>query len=198
MRRVVIWAFLLLSSATLLAQEPQGTPTRVRGTVERLEGSALTVKSRTGDTVALTLAPDFRVSGVVRKELGDIKPGDYVASTSMRGTDGKLHAIEVHFLTPAAPSGQSPYDLAPDSIMTNAIVEGVAAAPNGRSLKLSYKGGEAELVVGEDVPVVVAMPGDLTLVQPGRAIFVAALRRPDGTLVALRATVEKDGVKPPM
>jgi hypothetical protein len=82
--------------------------------------------------------------------------------------------------------------------MTNATVDGVAAAPKGRSLRVTFKGGEAEVVVGEEVPVVATVPGDLALIRPGLAIFVAALRQPDGSLLGLRATVEKDGVKPPM
>jgi hypothetical protein len=198
MMRALMWAFLVLSSGAVLAQAPQGTPTRLRGTVETLGAGTLAVKSRTGETVVVALAPDFRVSGVVRKELADIKPGDYVASTSMRGTDGKLHALELHFLPQTAASGQTAYDLVPDSVMTNATVDGVAAAAKGRSLKVTFKGGEAEVVVGEEVPVVATVPGDLALIRPGLAIFVAALRQPDGSLLGLRATVEKDGVKPPM
>ena len=31
-------------------QAPQGTPTRIRGTVDKLDGQALTVKSREGQT----------------------------------------------------------------------------------------------------------------------------------------------------
>ena len=37
-------------------QAPQGAPTRIRGTVEKLDGEALTVKSREGQTVTIVLA----------------------------------------------------------------------------------------------------------------------------------------------
>src|SRR6202008_2277985 len=76
-------------------QAPQGTPTRIRGTVEKLDGHALTVKSREGQTVTIALADNVAVAYLVKKNVGDIKPGDYIASTGIKGTDGKLHAIEV-------------------------------------------------------------------------------------------------------
>jgi hypothetical protein len=65
----------------------------------------------------------------------DIKAGDYVASTGVKSTDGKIHAIEVRIFPEAARGtgeGQYPWDLMPDSIMTNATVGKVDQAPQGR------------------------------------------------------------------
>ena len=115
------------------------------------------------------MAPDFAVSGVVKRSLSDIKAGDYIASTSVREPDGKLRALEVHFLPPGADEGQFAWDLAPDSLMTNATVAGVAAAPQGQVLRVTYKGQEAEITVPPDVPVVAFVPGDISLVKPGAA-----------------------------
>jgi hypothetical protein len=70
-------------------QAPQGTPTRIRGAVEKLDDQALTVKSREGQTVTITLADNVAVAYLVKKNVGDIKPGDYIASTGIKGTDGK-------------------------------------------------------------------------------------------------------------
>ena len=102
-------------------QAPQGTPTRVRGTVEKLDGQALTVNSREGETVAISLADHVAVAYLVKKNVGDIKPGDYIASTGIKGNDGKLHAIEVRIFPESlrgAGEGQYPWDLKPDSVMT--------------------------------------------------------------------------------
>src|SRR6266576_1581549 len=79
----------------------EGTRTRIRGTVDKLDGQTLTVKSRDGQQMAITLAPDFTVQGVAKRSLADIKAGDYVASTSVKGTDGKLHAVEIHIFPEA-------------------------------------------------------------------------------------------------
>ena len=185
---------------------PQAPPTRVRGMVEALDGQTLTVKSREGPIVTIALAPNFAVRSVLKRSLADIKAGDYVASTSVRGADGRLHAIEVHIFPEAmrgVAEGQSAWDLVPGSLMTNATVSGISAAPPGQSaggqtLKVTYKGGEAEVSVGPEVPVVTYGPGDASLLKPGAAVFVIARPGPDGRLAAPQVTAEKDGVKPPM
>lgn len=157
--------------------------------------------SRDGQTVAVGLAPDVSVIGVAKRNLSDIKAGDYLASTSVRGTDGHLHALEIHIFPEAmrgVGEGQRPADLVPDSLMTNATVSGVTAAPQGHVLKVSYKGGEADVIVGPDTPIVTYVEGDASLLKPGATIIAVAQKQTDGSLTARRITAEKDGVKPPM
>jgi hypothetical protein len=198
MRSSLMGVFFALATVPTFAQAPEGPPMRIRGTVDRLEERTLVVRTPAGQSVPVTIAPDFAVSGVVKRSLSDIKAGDTIASTSVRGPDGRLRALEVHFLPPGANEGQFAWDLAPDSLMTNATVAGVAAAPQGQVLKVAYKGQEAEITVPPDVPVVAFEPGDMSLVRPGATIFIFGRRSPDGSLSATRATLEKDGVKPPM
>jgi hypothetical protein len=180
---------------------PQGTPTRIRGTVDKLDGQNLTVKSREGPELTIVLAPNFTVRYLVKKSLADIKSGDFVATTSTKGTDGKNHSVELRIFPEAMRGlgeGQYAWDLTPDSLMTNATVTGVASAPQGQTLKVSYKGGESEIVVGPDTPVLTYESGDASLLKPGAAVFLVALKKPDGTLTAQGVTAEKDGLKPPM
>ena len=195
-------AFIVLLVAPSLAQAPPASsPTRVRGTVEKLDGQNLAVKTREGPVATIALAPNFTVNGIVKKDLADIKQGDYVGVASTKGTDGKLHALEVLIFPEAmrgTAEGQFPWDLQPESLMTNAAVAGVAAAPTGRTLKLAYKGGESEIVVGPDAPIVTFQPADASLLKPGATVFIVAQKQTDGTLTAARVTAEKDGVKPPM
>jgi hypothetical protein len=198
---IAVAALGLFVGPALAQNQPQGARTHVRGTVEKLDGQTLLVKSRDGASVSVMLAANYTVSGVVKKSVSDIKPGDFVASTSVKGTDGKLHAIELHFLPQnlrARIEGQTPADLVPNSLMTNAIVSGTAAGADGEVLKISFKGSEAEVVVGPDVPVVAYVPGDPSLLKPGAAVSMIGEKMPDGMLTAARVTAEKDGVKPPM
>jgi hypothetical protein len=191
----------LLALPAAAQNTPQSTPTRIRGTVEKLDGQTLTVKSREGPELTIVLAPDVAVSYLVKKGLGDIKAGDYVATTSMKGTDGKNHAVELRIFPESlrgVAEGQFPWDLMPDSLMTNATVSGVTAAPQGQTLKVNYKGNESEIVVGTDTPIFGYGSGDATLLKPGAAVFLVAQKKPDGSLSAARVTAEKDGVKPPM
>jgi len=195
-------ALITLMALPAAAQNtPEGTPTRIRGTVEKLDGQILAVKSRDGQQLTIALAPNFTVSAVVKKSLADIKAGDYVGAAWTKGTDGKLHAIEVLIFPEAlrgAGEGERPWDLTPDSLMTNATVAGIASATQGHVLKVTYKGGESEIIVAPDKPVVTFAPGDASLLKPGAAIFTTALKKADGSLSASRVTAEKDGVKPPM
>jgi hypothetical protein len=191
----------LLALPAAAQNAPEGTPTRIRGTVEKLDGQILTVKSREGPQLTIALAPNFTVSAVVKKSLADIKAGDYIGAASTKGTDGKLHALEVLIFPEAmrgTGEGERPWDLTPDSLMTNATVSGVTAAPQGQALKVTYKGGESEIIVAPNTPIVTFGPGDASLLKPGAAIITTALKKPDGSLSATRVTAEKDGVKPPM
>jgi hypothetical protein len=189
-------AVLALSAA---AQNP---PARIRGTVEKLDGQTLMVKSRDGQTLSIALAPDFTVRAVVAKAVADIKPGDFVAATSVKSPDGKLRAIEVHILPESlrgvAREGQFPWDLVPDSLMTNATAAQITSAPQGQVIKVTYKDGDAEVTIPPGTPIVGYVPGDPSLLKPGAAVFIIAQRSADGSLTASGVTAEKDGVKPPM
>ena len=191
----------LLALPAAAQNPPQGTPTRIRGTVEKLDGQALTVKSREGQELTITLAPNVTVAHLVKKSLGDIKAGDFVATTSSKGTDGKNHSVELRIFPDAMRGlgeGQYAWDLMPDSLMTNATVAGITGAPQGQTLKVTYKGSESEIVVGPDTPIFGYGAGDTSLLKPGAAIFIVALKNPEGSLSASRVTAEKDGGKPPM
>jgi Domain of unknown function (DUF5666) len=191
----------LLALPAAAQNAPEGTPTRIRGTVEKLDGQTLTVKSREGQQLTIALAPNFTVAAVVKKSLDDIKAGDFVGAASTKGTDGKLHALEVLIFPEAlrgTGEGERAWDLTPDSLMTNATVAGMASAAQGQALKVTYKGGESEIIVAPSTPVVTFAPGDASLLKPGAAVFIGAIKKPDGSLTAARVNAEKDGVKPPM
>jgi hypothetical protein len=194
----LVAALLAAIALPALAQAPQGTPTNVRGRIAKLSDHSLAVKEAGGKTVTVMLAPDTAVRALVRKKFSDIKTGDNVASTSMRGKDGKLHAIEVHFLPPVVPESQFPYDLRPGSVMTNAHVSGVATAKRGGVLTVTFKGQTAEVIVDAKTTIVGAVPASMSDLKPGKAVFLRALKHPDGSISANNVTVEKNGIKPPM
>src|SRR5579863_5380667 len=179
---------------------PQGTPTRIRGTIEKLDGKVLAVKAKDGQQVTITLADDVAVQYLVKKNLSDIKTGDFLASTGVKGTDGKIHAVEVRIFPKATPDGgrQFAWDLSPDSVMTNATVGTVTQTPNGPLVHVTFNGGESEYTIGPDVPILAPATGDTSLLKPGVAVFVLAVKKDDGSISSSRLYVEKDGIKPPM
>jgi hypothetical protein len=192
-------AFLALPA---LAQTPSvGTTTRVVGTVDKLDGNNLMVKANDGQPVTVVLADNAAVFGVEKRTLSDIKPGDFLASGGVKGTDGKIHAVDVrifHETLRGTGEGQRPWDVKPDGIMTNATVGSVTESPEGGVIHVKYKEGESEYTVGPEVPIVAYVAGDRSLLKPGVAVFIVAQKKPDGTLTTGRVTTEKNGVKPPM
>lgn len=195
---VVVLAGLVALPA--LAQAPQGTPARIRGTIEKLDGKVLTVKAKDGSSVDIALADNVAVQYLVKKSLSDIKAGDFLASTGVKGTDGKIHAIEVRIFPKATPDGgrQFDWDLGAGSVMTNATVGTVTQTPNGPLVHVTFNGGESEYTIGPDVPILAPAQGDTSLLKPGAAVFVLAVKKQDGSIDSSRLYVEKDGVKPPM
>src|SRR5262249_5733805 len=51
---------------------------RVRGTIERLDGSTYVVKARDGAELKVALADNPQIAGVVKASLSDIKQGSFV------------------------------------------------------------------------------------------------------------------------
>ena len=113
--------FVLGSAAW--AQQP---PTvRIRGTIEAVDGSLLTVKSREGSEIKVRVADNAPVFGVARAALSEIKQGSYIGVSAMPEPDGTQKALAVHIFPEnqrGAAEGFRPWDLRPNSTMTNATV----------------------------------------------------------------------------
>jgi hypothetical protein len=189
---------LLLASGFAAAAEPT---TRVRGVIERVEGPVLTIATREGPSVQLTLAPDATITALIPADLAAAGKGSFIGTSAVPQPDGRLRAQEVHILPEAmrgAGEGHRAWDLTPDSTMTNATVEAAVSDVAGRVLTLSYPGGKQDLVVPPGTPIVTLAPGDAFLLQPGNHVFLGATQSPDGNLTASRITVGKDGLVPPM
>jgi hypothetical protein len=119
----------------------------------------------------------------------------------MKGADGSLDALEVLVFPEAARGtgeGHYPWDLKPDSMMTNATVATVAKTPDGQTLTLKYKDGTQTIKVKPGTPIVTFVPGDKADAKVGAKVFLGATKAADGSLTAGRVLVGKDGTTPPM
>lgn len=190
MKRLAL-VFLLLATATAFAQAP---PTRVRGTITSLDGDVLSVKSREGKDLKLHLTSNVGVTTAKKTTLDDLK-GKYVGVTAVQ-KDGKMTALEVHAIPPQAKPGHFPWDLAPNSTMTNANLDGIAQASGGNEITLNYQGGSQKIVVPPGTPIVAFDPGSRADLKRGEYIWTNARQEGD-KIVVERLNVSKDGVKPP-
>jgi len=175
---------------------------RVRGTIVGLEGSTLTVKTREGPNATLMLKPGWKVAGVAKASVEDIKPGDFVGIASLPTASGGDGAVEVLVFPPSMKGtgeGSYPWDLKPKSSMTNATVTSAVKGVEGRTLDLSYSGGkEKKISIPDGVPIVTFGPATETDLKPGATVFVPAQRGDDGALAAAFVLVGNNGVNPPM
>jgi hypothetical protein len=133
--------------------------------------------------------------------MADIKENSFVGIASMKGPDGTLNALEVLVFPEAARGsneGHYPWDLQPESMMTNATVATVATAPDGQTLTLKYKDGTQTIKVKPGTPIVTFAPGDKADAKVGAKVFLGATKGADGSLTAGRLLVGKDGMTPPM
>jgi hypothetical protein len=189
---------LLLACTGAAAQS--AAPWRIRGTIEAFEAPRLFVKERSGQYVNLTLADNVNFQEVLPIKPDAIQPGTFVGTAAVPRADGKLESLEVVVFPEAARGsgeGHYPWDLKPQSSMTNATVAELVPAPGGKQLLLRFKGGEKTVVVPDGVPVVTFRPGSRNLIVPGAKVFVVAETR-DGLPVATRLVVGRDGFEPPM
>ena len=189
---------LVATLSVPIAWSQQAPPIRVRGTIERVEGPVYVIKARDGAELKLTIADKPQIAALVNATLADIK-GSFVGVTSMPQPDGGLSALEVHVFPEAmrgTGEGHYPWDLRPQSTMTNANVEQVGATVDGRTLTLKYKDGQKKIFVPADTPIVIYEVGDRTDLKPGAPVFIVAVKQPDGTLEGRAWRVGRNGAAP--
>jgi uncharacterized protein Veg len=193
-RRAVGAAAFGLILATSIAFAQQAQTVRVRGTVEAADGPVITVKARDGKTYKIKLNDNAAVRGI-------IKENSFIGVTGMPQADGSQKAVEIHiFPEPMRGTGEGhrPWDLMPNSTMTNATVAQMVKGVQGDEITLKYKDGEKKIHVAPDTVIVTYVTGDKSELKPGAKIFIAgANKKEDGTLEAAAVSVGRDGITPP-
>jgi hypothetical protein len=202
LKRGIVAAAGLALLLTVSAEAQAPAPVRVRGTIEKADGGTLLVKTREGNQVTVKLTDNAQVNGVAKAVLADIKQNSFVGITAMPQPDGTQKAIEVHIFPEArrgAGEGHRPWDLVPNSTMTNANVEQLVTAVDGPMLTMKYKDGEKKISVPNNAIVVQFVNGDRSELKPGAKIFIAAgTKKEDGTIETGGVNVGRDGITPPM
>jgi hypothetical protein len=194
---------VLLNVLPAIAQQPELSP--LRGTIESVDGSLVTIKSRDGSDLKLHVPDDVQVRGLTSVALSQIKPGSFVGVAGLPQADGTQKALSVLLFPEALPQavrgeleGFRPWDLRPDSTMTNASLDRIVTATDGHRLTLTYKGGEKTVIVTPQTPIVILVPGDKSELKIGAKILASTFKKGDGTYEAPRFLVGRDGLTPPI
>src|SRR5258705_7695459 len=178
-RIAALLSALLVASAA--AQTPG--PTRVRGTITAIDGNMLSVKSREGQDLKIELAPNATFAYMKALKLSDIAPGTPLGTSAVKGPEGKIVARELHVFSKDRPipnEGHRPWDLEPGSTMTNAMVTTMVQANNGHELTLKYKDGAQQVIVPNNIPIVMAVDGDRSLLVAGLKTVIPVLKEAGG------------------
>jgi hypothetical protein len=198
MRWILIGAAIVacLSASAVSAQQQT---VRVRGTIERVDGPMLVIKTREGGEAKVNLTENAGVFGVVNASLADVKPGAFIGVGAMPQPDGSQRAIQVMIFADVQRGlgeGHRPWDR-PNSTMTNATVDTTVAGVDGQVLTVKYKDGEKKIIVPPEATIRRYEVGSRSELRPGANIAITnALKKPDGSLEAARVNVGRDGVVP--
>jgi hypothetical protein len=192
-------AGVLIAASSVIASAQQAQTVRVRGTIEKVDGNALTLKTGDGEQ-KLTLTGNAQIVAVVKASMADIKENTFLGSAAMPQPDGTQKALAVHIFPEAmrgTGEGHRPFTT-PGSTMTNGTAAGATVTGvDGAAIKVKYKDGEKLIIVPPNVPIVRYEIGSAADLKAGAAFTItAATKKPDGTLEAARINVGRDGTVP--
>jgi hypothetical protein len=175
-------------------------PTRVRGTLDKVDGQQIVVSTRSGDKVTLKLADNASVRWIEAIKISAIKPGSFIGTAAIAQPDGTLKALEIQVFPESmrgVGEGHRPWDKGANSSMTNGTV-GDLKVSKGRLLTLTYKGGEQKVFVPANAPIITYEPATTADLKKGAHVIVTASQGADGTMTAMNVGVGKNGLTPPM
>ena len=199
------FAAAVVAAFAVTSVSAQAQNVRVRGTIEKLDGNVLMVKSRDGAELKLTLKDNAAIRGVVKASLTDVKAATNVAITSRPRADGTLEAVELRIFPPGPfNSFHGDWDLTPGSptFMTNGAMQQSVAAVDGQVLTVEHKmpGDKTDIkkiLVTPKTIIATTVASTKADLKPGLKVFVAgAPKLPDGSLDVGAIQVEKE-IAPP-
>ncbi|MDR6636154.1 Cu/Ag efflux protein CusF [Phyllobacterium sp. 1468] len=193
---------VMMQSSKPNISDPASDHANVRGVIVGLVGRSLVVKTRDGGDMAITLSDDCLVNSVAMASINDIKPGDFVGISNVPKSEGMSSALEV-VIFPAAlkgtGEGDRPWDLKPNSSMTNATVANTVKGVDGRTVTVTYQGGgQKRIDIPDKTPIVTLSLATMDDLKSGATVFVPAEHGSDGTWTTHRVVFGTNGVVPPM
>jgi hypothetical protein len=179
---------------------------RIRGTIEKVDGQNLEVKSREGKNIKVIVDEKARYTAIVKAALSDLTPDTYIGVTAMPNADGSQQAVAIHIFQPAqrgTGEGFRPWDLQPGSTMTNAAIATTVAGTDGQVVTVRYKDkdkvDEKKVIVTPKTVIVRYVPGDRADLKAGVHVFLNNAKPvDDNTIEAPTVSYGRDGIRPPM
>ena len=191
------FCFAVVLSAVSIVADAQ-TSTRIRGNIAAVSGDIFAVKTADGKAVDVVVTDKTNIVFGQPLKLSDIKPGDFIAVTSVKRKDGTLTAYDVRRMMKPTNPGPRPFDGRDDQTMTNATVSATVQGANGHELTVSYEGGSQKIIVAESAVISALGPGQRSQLVPNNYVSLLAEPGADGKLAARSIEVRKETPKAPM
>jgi Domain of unknown function (DUF5666) len=196
-RATAVSAAIILAPAFAHAEQQ----VRVRGTIETIDASSLTVQAASGQNIVVNLAKELTVLQYAPLAVADIAPKAYLGVAAHKVADGSFEALTVIVFPDAMRGygeGTMDWDLMPGSRMTNATAGEVVSKPEGREIKLTFNGGTQTINVPDKAHVVTFAPADKALLKAGTKVIVFGSKNADGSVNGGVVGFSKDGSLPPL
>ena len=162
--------------ATSISAFAEDAPARVRGTLQKMDGNNLTIAAKGGREANVPLKDGAPVIAVTKGAMSDIKSNTFVGITAMPQPDGIQKAVEVHVFEKSlrgTGEGHYPWDLMPNSTMTNGAVAQQVDKVEGNTLQVKYKDGEKTIVVpARDWEASLLLAGSKDDLKTGAHVFI--------------------------
>ncbi len=194
-RTLLLGSFIALLAVPAMAQGNNAID--VRGTVEKVDATSISVKTDDGQVDTIKIAPSAIYIEQAPAKLSDIKNNDFVASAAVRKDDGKLHSTELRIFSEkmrGLGDGQRPMNDARNQTMTNATVQGTAIVNGSNVMRVkfgdskiggkgqTYPGGESDLILDPGVPVFKFTDADKSIVHAGSKVRVQGIKNAQGEI----------------
>jgi len=188
-------AALIIASAVAItsAQAQTATELRISGTVEKLDGNLLALSLSQGISIVVRLDSEPRVNSITKGSGSDLKAGSQVSAQVKSGQSGDLIAIQIVLF---APGSALP---GPDNAQLVATIKETNASPERPVLTVAVKDEDRKITIEPDTAIWIARAARIADIKVGSAVTMTAVKRDDGSLQVLRASIGPPGAgNPPL
>ena len=193
------FASLIIASAVAIspAQAQTASELRISGTVAKLDGNLAALSLSQGISLVVRLDSEPRVNSVAKGSGSDLKAGSQVSIQAKSGQSGDLVATQIVLFAPG--SNRPDAEPGPDNAQLVATIKNTDASPEGPVLTVADKDGDRKITIGPDIAIWIARAARITDIKVGSAVTMTGVKREDGSLQVLRATIGPAGAgNPPL
>jgi hypothetical protein len=191
------FAALIVASAVAItpAQAQTTSEQRISGTVEKLDGNLVVLSLSQGISIVVRLDSEPRVNSVAKGSGSDLKAGSQVSIQAKSGQSGDLIATQIVLFAPG--SNRPDAEPGPDNAQLVATIKKTDASSEGPVLIIADKDKDQKITIGPDAGIWIARAARITDIKVGSAVMMTAVKREDGSLQVLRATIGPPGAGNP-